>query len=69
LVEAKAKNEADEQEYRTIKKVVRYLKLKIISAHGDWKYFTITQIKVYGSSVYAEAMTNYQSNNNDYKVV
>ena len=28
----------------------------------------MTQIKVYGSSVYAEAMTSYQSNNNDYQV-
>ena len=47
---------------------MRYLKIKILSAHGDWKYFTMTQIKVYGSSVYAEAMTSYQSNNNDYQV-
>lgn len=58
LVEAKAKNAAGEQHFRTINKVIRFLKLRVVSAYGDWKYFTMTQIKVYGSSLYTEAMNH-----------
>lgn len=59
VVEAKAKNIAGEQDFRTVNKVIRFLKLRILSAYGDWKYFTMTQIKVYGNSLYAEAMNDY----------
>lgn len=57
-METNAKNIAGEQHFRTINKVIRFLKLKVISAYGDWKYFTMTQIKVYGSSLYTEAMNS-----------
>ena len=52
-MEVRAKNIAGEQHFRTVNKVIRFLKLRVISAHGQWKYFTMTQIKVHGNSLYA----------------
>ncbi len=36
--------------------MVRYLKLTILSSYGNWKYFTLSQIKVYGSSLFSHAL-------------
>lgn len=52
-MEGNAKNMAGWQHFRTVNKVIRFLKIRVISAHGIWKYFTMTQIKVHGNSLYA----------------
>lgn len=35
--------------------VVRYLKIHISSYYGGWLYFTLTQVKVFGESMFAHA--------------
>jgi hypothetical protein len=41
--------------------VARFLRLRIISKYGDWKYFTMTQLKVYGEGLFTEALVNLQT--------
>ena len=65
LVEATAKNEAGEQTFRTVNKVIRFLKMQVLSAHGEWQYFTMTQIRVHGNSLYADAMHNFHEKTNN----
>lgn len=50
-----------EQKFRTKNKAVRFLRLRILSQYGDWKYFTMTQLKVYGSGLFTEALIDYQT--------
>lgn len=40
---------------------MRFLKLTITSKYGDWKYFTLTQLKVFGSGLFTEALLDYQT--------
>lgn len=61
LLSTAAKNNGAEQRFRIKNKVVRFLRLKIISKFGDWKYFTMTQIKVYGEGLFTEALIDYQT--------
>lgn len=61
LLSATAKNNGAEQFFRSKNKVARFLRLRIISKHGDWKYFTMTQIKVYGEGLFTEALVNLQT--------
>lgn len=60
LLESRAKNNVNEQEFRIANRVIRFLKLTILTKYGDWKYFTMTQIKVYGKGLFVEAMTDFQ---------
>jgi allantoicase len=65
LLSAEAKNTGAEQQFRTKNKAVRFLRLRILSKHGDWKYFTMTQLKVYGSGLFTEALIDYQTVQNN----
>ena len=58
-----------EQHFRTVNKVIRFLKIRVISAHGLWKYFTMTQIKVNGKSLYSQAMDNYHDSESDMEIL
>ena len=42
-------------------KVVKFLKIKILSKHGAWKHFTLTQIKVFGKGILTEAVAGYHN--------
>ena len=33
------------------------LKIKFLSAYGKWSYFTLTQIKIRGTGLFADALT------------
>jgi hypothetical protein len=35
--------------------VLRYIKMSILSVYGGWAYFTLTQVKVFGESIFAHA--------------
>lgn len=61
MLSAEAKNSGMEQKFRTKNKAVRFLRLRILSQYGDWKYFTMTQLKVYGSGLFTEALIDYQT--------
>jgi hypothetical protein len=61
LLSTSAKNNDAEQHFRIQNKVVRFLRLRILSKYGDWKYFTMTQLKVYGEGLFTEALIDYQT--------
>ena len=52
----KAKNNFEEQYFNLNKKVVRYIKLTITSTYGSWMYFTLTQVKIFGEGIFADAV-------------
>lgn len=52
----KAKNTFDEQFFNLPKKVVRYIKVTITTTYGSWLYFSLTQIKVFGDGIFADAV-------------
>ena len=52
----KAKNTFNEQYFNLTKKVVRYIKVTITTTYGNWLYFSLTQIKVFGDGIFADAL-------------
>lgn len=52
-----AKNVFGDQEFKTERKIVRYVKITFLSAYGKWSYFTLTQVKIRGKSLFADALT------------
>jgi hypothetical protein len=54
----KAANNFKEQEFIVNRKVLRYVKITINSVYGGWSYFTMTQVSVYGESLFAHAVKN-----------
>ena len=35
--------------------VIRYVKITVTGVHGGWAYFTMTQVKVFGEGIFANA--------------
>lgn len=53
----KAENTFGDQQFYTERKIVRYIKITFLSAYGKWSYFTLTQIKIRGKGLFADALT------------
>jgi hypothetical protein len=43
--------------------MVRYIKLRIESSYSKWKYLTLTQIKIYGKGLFADAIEEFEGVN------
>lgn len=56
----RANNAFHEQEFLTERHVVRYLKLSILTSYGIWTYFTMTQLKVHGKGLFADAVASLE---------
>lgn len=52
----KAQNSFIEQYFNLTKKVVRYIKVTITTTYGSWLYFSMTQVKVFGDGIFADAI-------------
>ena len=48
----------EKQEFKLEQNIIRYIKLTILSSYGNWRYFTLSQIKVYGEGLFSHAMEN-----------
>ena len=57
----RAANNFEEQEFFTEKKIVRYIKIKFLSAYGKWSYFSLTQVKIRGKGLFADALEELAS--------
>lgn len=53
----KAENVFGDQEFYTERKLVRYIKLTFLSSYGKWSYFTLTQVKIKGRNLFADALS------------
>ena len=40
---------------------MRYIKVTISSTYGSWLYFTLTQVKVFGDGIFADAIKEVAS--------
>lgn len=43
---------------------MRYIRVKIISAYGKWSYFTLTQLKIKGKGLLADAFAELTKSKN-----
>jgi hypothetical protein len=51
----KVANNFKEQNFIVSRTVLRYIKFTVLSLHGGWAYFTLTQVKVFGEGIFAHA--------------
>jgi len=51
----KAANNFKEQNFIVSRMVLRYVKFTVLSVYGGWAYFTLTQVKVFGEGIFADA--------------
>lgn len=61
----KAENIFGDQEFYTERKIVRYIKITIFSSYGKWSYFTLTQIKIRGKGLFADALASSSDKKTD----
>lgn len=52
----KAENVFGEQKFETERKIVRFIKITFLTAYGKWSYFTLTQVKIHGQNLFADAI-------------
>lgn len=51
-----ALNVFGDQEFFTERKIIRYVKITFLSSYGKWSYFTLTQVKIRGKGLFADAL-------------
>lgn len=57
-----AQNQFGPQQFFTERKIVRYIRIKVRSAYGAWSYFTLTQVKIKGKGLFADAFAQLTRN-------
>ena len=50
-------NRFGEQQFYTEKKIIRYVRFTFLETYGKWSYFTLTQVKIRGNGLFADALT------------